>query len=116
MINLSIILTFLSIGVQLNVQAQWLLPIWSQCGGKGYLGPITCMPGLGCFKKDKYYAACLIACPVGWDCNSGELVLFGQQCGGENYCGSSNCVGGLSCQRKNESMAVCLPVCPKGWQ
>lgn len=99
----------------------WLLEIsyfthgqlYSQCGGKGYNGNRECVSGLKCFKKDKYYAACLTECPPGWECNNKDLLKLNQQCGA--HCGLSECEGGLQCLRKNETYSECLLSCPNDW-
>ncbi|KAF9465670.1 hypothetical protein BDZ94DRAFT_1252858 [Collybia nuda] len=46
-----------------GVSAQ--VPEWGQCGGIGWTGPTTCLPGLNCFIRDNYTYTCLrLAAPT----------------------------------------------------
>ncbi len=46
---------------------------YEQCGGDNYKGSSNCLPGLTCFKNNKWYSQCLKRCPCGWQCCTNEV-------------------------------------------
>jgi len=40
------------------IKAQALVPAWGQCGGIGWTGETTCVPGFKCTKVNDFYWNC----------------------------------------------------------
>ncbi|UJR33237.1 hypothetical protein I4U23_020692 [Adineta vaga] len=97
--------------------------IYEQCAGEGY-GNFPCAPGLGCFRRNRWYSSCQPSCPknVGWECEAytAPVVTIAagwDQCGGEGWGGPSVCEPGFVCYARSVYYSQCRPIndCPAGW-
>ena len=66
-----------------------------QCGGKGFNGSKYCVSGLTCFVKNYTFSACLIICPIEWQC-SVKLINYWPMSNLSDVVGGANLFGGLN--------------------
>jgi hypothetical protein len=64
-----------------------------QCGGKGFNGSKYCVSGLTCFVKNYTFSACLIICPIEWQC-SVKLINYWPMSNLSDLVGGANLFGG----------------------
>lgn len=64
---------FLLILINKMIYANCDVSLYGQCGGQGYTGSSTCVPGSICYRQNIYYSQCLTSCPTqsNWDCSFG---------------------------------------------
>jgi hypothetical protein len=66
---------------------------WEQCGGKGFNGSKYCVSGLTCYIKNYTFSACLIICPIEWQC-SVKLINYWPMSNLYDAVGGANLFGG----------------------
>ncbi len=52
-------LAFLFLAVASSYAFTVYVPAYGQCGGQGYTGPKTCIPGTTCTRQNDFYYQCI---------------------------------------------------------
>lgn len=92
------------------VSAQACASLWSQCGGRGYGGPLNCCGDSICNYENDYYSQCIpnpSSSPQ--KVTSDGCAMWWGQCGGLTHRGPTCCAAGSECIRHDEWYSECRP-------